>query len=84
MAEVHGINIQTKVFLVISSVVIGVFLFWLLCINTVSPGYVGVVNNLLGDEKGIQPDIKTVGIHVTAPWKTIYITHKTTWLALWM
>ena len=49
MTEVHGINIETKLFLVISSVVIGVFLFWLLCINTVSPGYVGVVNNLLGE-----------------------------------
>lgn len=73
MNESHGKNTEARIFFVISSVVLGVFLFWLLCINTVSPGYVGVVNNLLGDEKGIQPDIKAVGIHVTAPWKTIYL-----------
>lgn len=49
-----------------------IFLFWMFCITTVSPGYVGVVVNLLGDHKGVDEKELHVGMHVLAPWKTVY------------
>lgn len=39
----------------------------------VSPGEVGVVVNMLGDEKGVEEKEKTIGVHFIAPWKTMYI-----------
>lgn len=52
--------------------------FWFIiimwqCFYQVSPGEVGVVVNMLGDEKGVEEKEKTVGIHFIAPWKTMYI-----------
>jgi regulator of protease activity HflC (stomatin/prohibitin superfamily) len=44
----------------------------LFCLTTISPGYVGVVVDMLGDEKGVEPQEKHVGIHFLAPWKRVY------------
>lgn len=45
----------------------------LFCFTQIKPGEVGVVVNMLGDEKGVETDEKTVGIHFIPPWKNIYI-----------
>ena len=51
--------------------------FWfcmlLTCFNQVSPGEVGVVVNMLGDERGVEVKENTIGIHFIPPWKTMYI-----------
>jgi regulator of protease activity HflC (stomatin/prohibitin superfamily) len=49
-----------------------VVLIALNCFTTISPGYVGVVVDMLGDEKGVEPKELHVGIHFLAPWKRVY------------
>lgn len=43
-----------------------------ICLQMIPPGYVGVVVNLLGDEKGVIPNELHVGLHWISPWKTVY------------
>lgn len=50
----------------------GFVLAWILCFKTISPGYVGVVVDLLGDKKGVESQELHVGMHWIAPWKAIY------------
>jgi regulator of protease activity HflC (stomatin/prohibitin superfamily) len=38
----------------------------------ISPGYVGVVVNLFGDDKGVEAKELHVGIHWIAPWKSVF------------
>lgn len=45
---------------------------WLLCFKMISPGYVGVVVDLLGDSKGVETKELPVGMHWIAPWKNVY------------
>lgn len=61
-----------KINILIFSVVFIVFFVWLFCFNMISPGYVGVIVDLLGSEKGVALKELHVGAHFTAPWKTIY------------
>ena len=65
---------ESKDILKITLGVIGtiIFLIWLWCFNLLSPGYVGVVVDLLGDVKGVEAKELHVGIHWIAPWKKIY------------
>ena len=60
-----------------------IFLFYIFCINRISPGNVGVVVNLLGENRGVDNNELHVGLHCTAPWKTIYqfpiFEQNTTW-----
>ena len=55
---------------------IGIFFYfifsWVLCFKMISPGYVGVVIDMLGDGKGVQEKELHVGIHWIAPWKNVY------------
>lgn len=44
-----------------------------MCVNRISPGQVGVIVNLLGNEKGVEPETMGVGINFTAPWKNVYV-----------
>lgn len=55
------------VFCVICSIVI-----WAMFFKMISPGYVGVVVDLLGDRKGVESKELHVGMHWIAPWKTVY------------
>lgn len=56
------------------SVVVGFWIFmgWLLCFKMISPGYVGVVVDLIGDEKGVESKELRVGMHWISPWKSVY------------
>lgn len=58
------------------SIAIGVgsvlFVLWLLCFKMISPGYVGVVVDMLGDNKGVESKELHVGMHWIAPWKNVY------------
>lgn len=64
---------------------LGVILFflWLFFFKMISPGYVGVSVNLLGESKGVQPKELHVGMHWIAPWKKVYefpiFEQNTTW-----
>jgi regulator of protease activity HflC (stomatin/prohibitin superfamily) len=51
---------------------IPLFLAWAFCFKMISPGYVGVVINMLGDDKGIRAKELHVGMHWIAPWKSVY------------
>ena len=44
----------------------------IMCFTMISPGYVGVVIDLFGNEKGVEPKELHVGIHFIPPWKKIY------------
>lgn len=44
----------------------------LICLKTISPGYVGVVVDLLGEKKGVEAKELHVGMHWINPWKMIY------------
>ena len=48
------------------------FLGWALCFKMISPGYVGVVVDMLGDNKGVEAKEIHVGMHWIRPWKNIY------------
>lgn len=58
--------------------ILKIFLFLVLfigfcsCFNFISPGHVGVIVNLLGDEKGVKERPIHVGLHWIAPWKRLY------------
>jgi len=45
--------------------------FWM-CSTMISPGYVGVVVDLFGSEKGVETKELGVGIHFMTPWKKVY------------
>lgn len=49
-----------------------VFVAWLMFFKMISPGYVGVVVDMLGDSKGVQAKELHVGMHWIAPWKNVY------------
>lgn len=38
----------------------------------IPPGYVGVIVNMFGSEKGVEEQELTVGAHFIAPWKVVY------------
>jgi regulator of protease activity HflC (stomatin/prohibitin superfamily) len=61
-----------KITAFVGALFLGCVLFWLFCFKMISPGYVGVVVDMLGDEKGVESKELTVGMHVIAPWKTVY------------
>jgi len=48
------------------------FLTWCMCFKMISPGYVGVVIDMLGDSKGVETKELHVGMHWIAPWKNVY------------
>jgi len=52
----------------------GIILFfgWIFCFKMISPGYVGVVVDMLGDEKGVEAKELHVGMHWISPWKNVY------------
>ena len=57
----------------ISIFVVGtIFIAWVFCFKLISPGYVGVVVDLLGDSKGVESKELHVGMHWISPWKTVY------------
>jgi len=43
------------------------------CLQWVNPGEIGVVVNMLGDNKGVEEVERTVGIHFIPPWKDMYL-----------
>ncbi len=49
-----------------------IFLLWAFCFKMINPGYVGVVVDMLGDEKGVESKELHVGMHWIAPWKSVY------------
>lgn len=51
---------------------ITIILFWLLCVVRINPGNVGIVVNPFGQNKGVEKEELTIGIHILAPWKTVY------------
>jgi regulator of protease activity HflC (stomatin/prohibitin superfamily) len=64
---------KKKNWIAISSVIgIPLFVLWLLCFKMISPGYVGVVVDFLGDNKGVESKELRVGIHWIAPWRVVY------------
>jgi regulator of protease activity HflC (stomatin/prohibitin superfamily) len=64
---------STFKFILILSSVLMLFILFLMSVNRISPGQVGVIVNLLGNEKGVEPDTMGVGINFTAPWKNVYV-----------
>ena len=70
-----------------SSVILGIlvviFIAWILCFKMISPGYVGVVIDMLGDSKGVETKELHVGMHWISPWKSVYqfpiFEQNTTW-----
>ena len=49
-----------------------IFITWIFFFKMVSPGYVGVVVNLFGEDKGADAEELHVGMHWVAPWKKVY------------
>jgi len=56
----------------IAIIVVILFITWLFCFKMISPGYVGVVIDMLGDTKGVEAKELHVGMHWIAPWKNVY------------
>ena len=44
----------------------------LCCVDTIQPGYVGVVVNMFGTDKGVQDKELNIGAHLIAPWKRLH------------
>jgi regulator of protease activity HflC (stomatin/prohibitin superfamily) len=62
-----------KNWILLSSITGSIFLIaWIFCFKMISPGYVGVVVDLLGDKKGVEAKELHVGMHWIAPWRTVY------------
>lgn len=54
--------------------ILGCFFFflWFFFLKFISPGYVGVVVNMFGEDKGVSQKEMHCGMHWIAPWKTVY------------
>lgn len=64
---------KKQIYKYLASIVAGtLFLAWMMCFKMVTPGYVGVVVDMLGDNKGVQEKELHVGMHWISPWKTVY------------
>lgn len=61
-----------KIITIISSGFFVFFVLWAFCFKMISPGYVGVVIDMLGDSKGVEAKELHVGMHWISPWKNIY------------
>ncbi|MBM3191647.1 MAG: prohibitin family protein, partial [Chlamydiae bacterium] len=61
---------RNKIFIALLAVPL--FVMWVLCFKIISPGYVGVVVDLLGNKKGVEEKPLHVGMHWIAPWKKVY------------
>lgn len=48
------------------------FTIWCMFFKMIAPGYVGVVVNLFGEDKGAAVKELKVGMHWVAPWKSVY------------
>jgi regulator of protease activity HflC (stomatin/prohibitin superfamily) len=64
---------DNKITVKVLTVIFTLFILFLMCVNRISPGQVGVIVNLLGNEKGVEPETMGVGINFTAPWKNVYV-----------
>jgi regulator of protease activity HflC (stomatin/prohibitin superfamily) len=64
--------IRNKAVYIAFSVFSFIFILWIFFFKMISPGYVGVVIDLLGDNKGIETKELHVGMHWIAPWKNVY------------
>lgn len=51
---------------------VALFIAWAFCFKMISPGYVGVVVDMMGDNKGVEQKELHVGMHWIAPWKSVY------------
>lgn len=49
-----------------------VFIVWVICFKMIYPGYVGVVVDMLGHNKGVEMKELHVGMHWVSPWKSVY------------
>jgi regulator of protease activity HflC (stomatin/prohibitin superfamily) len=61
-----------KKLIIISGLFAFLFTAWLFCFKMISPGYVGVVIDMLGDNRGVESKELHVGMHWIAPWKRVY------------
>jgi len=68
------INSKTSYLIKFYAITSGIILLfaWMFFFKMVNPGYVGVVVNLFGEEKGAAPQELTVGMHWIAPWKKVF------------
>lgn len=66
------IKLKEYKFIALGFFVFTLFVFWCTCFKMISPGYVGVVVDLLGDHKGVEAKELHVGIHWISPFKTVY------------
>lgn len=48
------------------------FLLWAFFFKMISPGHVGIVVDLFGEDRGTQPKELRVGMHWIAPWKKVF------------
>jgi len=74
-AEIEQLKLERKKYIwKLSAVGIAglFFVLWLLCFKMISPGYVGVIVDMLGDNKGVEAKELHVGMHWIAPWKKVY------------
>jgi len=63
---------RTFRYTVLGSITAFLFIAWVFCFKMISPGYVGVVVDLLGDNKGVESKELHVGMHWIAPWRSVY------------
>jgi len=61
-----------KKLIIIYGVFALLFTAWVFCFKMISPGYVGVVVDMLGDNKGVETKELHVGMHWISPWKNVY------------
>lgn len=61
-----------NILFIVPAIIIILLMTWTSCFKMISPGYVGVVVDLFGDSKGVEDKELHVGVHLVAPWKTVY------------
>lgn len=59
-------------FIYIAVAAMCLFIVYTTTVVMIPPGYVGVIVNLVGEEKGVEEIELPVGAHLVAPWKMVY------------
>lgn len=67
-----NMKISSKTLALLTGSGIVLFFMWIFCFKMISPGYVGVIVDMLGDNKGVELKELHVGMHWISPWKSVY------------
>lgn len=71
--ERHAPDRKYVTIILLACISVGLSLFcYAFFVERIPPGAVGVVVNMMGSDQGVEPEELHTGLHIVAPWKSVY------------